>query len=371
MIPLALFLFLLYPQLITYYYSVTRFNPVQRLLLSMHWDIVENALISVFSLTNNGVLNASFIAIILIGFLSISSSTAIPLLIRKQEYNQSRPSFLKRIINYFSNRTRLTALSLTLSFILLLAVTVIYYSFSYEIIDGTLIIIPKSIGARFLIGPHLYLSWLFIYSLSKLGEYLLMLVLVLSRNIKGGSKLVKLLSRDRNRKVIYIVIFMIFVSPFSYYTWTEGFASSITAGQLMGLYKVTSQWLASNLDESEIAIVPLEAVFLLSSSDLRGKTVSYKFFWDKAGVTLRADNTIEEYYLVQDQLLNFIKENNSLEYLVVDWMDDYCKPLFQSSLGIQNELAPYLKKVHEESFTLPNQWTARIEIYKVVTPLYP
>ena len=365
-ISLVFSIFLFYSQLHSYYFSVTRFDPIQRLFLAMRWDILTNAFNSIFNITSNELLNISFKAILLFGLLCVILTKIIPILARRQEHHQSKFSFFRKMINYFNNKARLTILSLSISFVILLIIVVTYYSVSYKITDGELNIIPSPIGSRFLIGPQLYLSWLFVYSLSKMAEQILRIVSIASKSIKKYSNRIgKLVLRSRKR-VLYVFLLVVLIFPFVHNTWVEGLALSKNASQTMGLYEETSRWLATNLKENEVVLIPLEVVFHISNADLKNKTVPYKLFWDKVGVALRADNTIEEHYLVQDQLVSFIEENSSVKYVVVDWMDAYCKPILYYSLGVQNELVLLLKKVHEESIIRPDQWVPRIRVYEIV-----
>jgi len=293
------------------------------MFLAMRLDILTNAFNSVFNITSNELLNISFKAILLFGLLCVILTKIIPILARRQEHHQSKFSFFRKMINYFNNKARLTILSLSISFVILLIIVVTYYSVSYKITDGELNLGPSPIGSRFLIGPQLYLSWLFVYSLSKMAEQILRIVSIASKSIKKYSNRIgKLVLRSRKR-VLYVFLLVVLIFPYVHNTWVEGFALSKNASQNMGLYEETSRWLATNLKENEVAIVPLEVVFHISNADLKNKTVSYKLFWDKVGVALRADNTIEEHYLVQDQLVSFIEENSSVKYVVVDWMDDH------------------------------------------------
>lgn len=360
-------IFLFYPQLHSYYSGVTRFDPIHRLFLALRWDILTNAFNSVFNITSNELLNMSFKAILLFGFLYVFFTKLILKLVRRQEHHESKFGFFRKLINYFGSKAQVAVLSLSISFLILLIVTVTYYSVSYKITDGELIITPRQISSRFLIGPQLYLSWLFVYSLSKIAEQIFRVISLVHKRIKkyiyGVGKPV-LNSGSRNLFYVFLLIVLIF--PFVHNTWAEGATLSKNASQTMGLYRETSRWLATNLKENEVAIVPLEVVFHILNADLRNKTVTYKFFWDKLGVALRANNTIEEYYLVQDQLVSFIEANGSVKYVVVDWMDAYCKPILYYSLGVQNELVPHLKKVHEEALIRPDQWVPRIRVYEVV-----
>lgn len=365
-ISLGFSIFLFYPQLHSYYFGVTRFDPIQRLFLAMRWDILTNAFNSVFNITSNELLNISFKAILLFGLLCVILTKIIPILARRQEHHQSKFSFFRKMINYFNNKARLTILSLSISFVILLIIVVTYYSVSYKITDGELNIIPSPIGPRFLIGPQLYLSWLFVYSLSKMAEQILRIVSIASKSIKKYSNRIGKLVLNSRKRVLYVFLLVVLIFPFVHNTWVEGLALSKNASQTMGLYEETSRWLATNLKENEVAIVPLEVVFHISNAELKNKTVPYKLFWDKVGVAFRADNTIEEHYLVQDQLVSFIREDSSVKYVVVDWMDPYCKTILYYSLGVQNELVLLLKKVHEESIIRPEQWIPRIRVYEIV-----
>ena len=359
-------IFLFYPKIQRYYYSVTRFDPIQRLFFIMHWDILTNAFNSIFNITSNILLNIFFKAVLLFGLLCVFAKI-IQILAHIKEYDQSKFSFLRKMINYLNHETRLTILSLSISFMILLIVTVTYCSVSYKIIDEKLIITPRQIGSRFLIGPQLYLSFLFIYSVSKIVERIFKVISFMHKRMKKHtSKIGKRVLNSRTSNFLYIFLLVVFTFTFVQNTWTEGLTLSKNASQTMGLYNKTAQWIATNLKENEVAIIPLETVFHLSNAELRNKTVPYKIFWDKADVVIRADNTIDEYYKVQDQLINFIKTNRSVKYIVVDWMDAYCKPILYYSLGVKNELTPYLKQVHEESIIRPSQWSPRIRVYEIV-----
>jgi hypothetical protein len=360
------FILLLYPQFQSYYFNFTRFDPIQRLFMAMSLDILKNAFNSIFNISSNELLNILFKWISLFGFLLILFTKIIPMLIRRQAHHQSK-SILKKMI-YFKDKARLTILSLSISFLILLIITVVYYSVSYQIIGGKLIIIPARIGARYLIGPQLYLSWLFIYSLYKIDEQILRFVYKKIK-ISIESKKIKIyINRTpalTSRK-LYVFLLTVLIFPFVYNTSMEGLTLSQSASQTMGLYEKTSLWLATNLKEGEVAIVPLKVVFDTLNVDLRNKTIPYKIFWDKAEVSLKADNTKEEYFKVQEQLINFIGENTSVRYVVVDWMDEYCKPILYYSLGVNNELDYLLREVHKESLIIPGQWIPQIRVYEIV-----
>jgi hypothetical protein len=203
--------------------------------------------------------------------------------------------------------------------------------------------------------------------LSKIDEQILRVISLAHKRIKKYvDNFEKLVLNSRKRNLLYVFLLIVLIFPFVHNTWVEGLTLSKNASQTMELYEKTSRWLATNLKENEVAIVPLEVVFHVFDADLRNKTVPYELFWDKAGVSLAANNTIDEYYLVQKQLVSFIEANSSVKYIVVDWMDAYCKPLLYNSLGVNNELVSLLKKVHEESIVSHDQWIPEIRVYKII-----
>jgi hypothetical protein len=367
-----LFIILFYQQWQIYYFSITRYNPIKRLLIALRWRILINTFNSILKFTSNELVNKFFEAILLFGLFYIFTKF-VRIFIYKKTNDLSNIVFFRKFINYFNNKAKLALLILIINFVLLFIVTFVYYSISYKIIDEKLIITPKQISARFIIGSQLYLNWLFVYSVSKITEQFLKVVSIIRVQITYKEKLKiyinpvgKSTQKNRTYKISYVFILAILLSPFVYSTWTEGFAMSKTASETMELYEKTSQWLNTNLNKNELAVLPLEMVFNVLNADLGNKIVPYRYFWENAGIVIKANNTIEEYYVIQDQLINFIEENNSVKYVVVDWMDVYCKPLLYYSLGIQNELAPFLEKIHEETIILPNNWAPRISVYKVI-----
>jgi len=353
-------IFLFYPYFSSYYFGVTRFTPIERLILSLRWDILTSAFNSIFSISSSQLLNTLFKLICLFGVFYMLFTKIISPLIHRLGHHKSKSSFSKRLVSYFDDKARLTAISLSVSFVILLIITIVYYSVSYNIIDGKLIITSKQISSRNLIGPQLYLSWLFIYSLSRILKIPTAFKTIDTRTLILKTKIGNFTLNIRRLYAFFLVILLILWIP---NMWMSGFSNSKMANQTMGLYRKTSQWLATNLKGNDVAIVPVEVVFHILDCKLRNKTVPYKLFWDKAGVTIRADNTLEEYYKVREQLVRFIMENKSVKYVVVDWMDGYCRPIF--SLNVADELTFLLQEAHEEAIIRPHEWVPRIRVYKI------
>jgi len=357
---LGISIFLLYPQFESYYLHVTRFTPIERIFLSLRWDVWTNAFNLILSISGNELLDMIFKAVCLFGFLYLVVAKAILPLTYSSELCRSKSISLKRLASYFHDKARLTSFSLIVSFVILLVITVAYYSVSYTITNGKLILSSIQINARFLIGTQLYLSWVFVYSIGRLLK-----IPTVFRRIGEINLKTRIGSFALNTHRLYVLFLALLLFLWIPGMWINGFNRSREADQTMGLYRKTSQWLVANLEGNSVAIVPVEVVFHVLNPELRNRTVPYKLFWDKAEVAIRADNTVEEYYMVQEQLINFIKENNSAGYVVVDWMDAYCKPILYYSLGVNEELSQLLHKVHEEAVIRPNQWVPRIRIYEI------
>ena len=62
---LSFIIFLFYPQLRSYYFGTTRFDPITRVFLAMRWKILLNTLNSILNITNDTLLNIFFNAILM------------------------------------------------------------------------------------------------------------------------------------------------------------------------------------------------------------------------------------------------------------------------------------------------------------------
>ncbi|MFX0184213.1 MAG: hypothetical protein ACFE95_14105 [Candidatus Hodarchaeota archaeon] len=221
-------------------------------------------------------------------------------------------------------------------------------------------ITKTEIIARFLIGPQLYLGWLFIFALSKIIKKTLIFIRASRIKLKIFNKYLLIIKMNR---FITILCLTILIIPYSYNMWNQGLNFTKEGNRTMELYKKTGDWLATNLKENEKAIAPVINVFFVNDPILRNRLIPYHLFWEKAGIVLSANNTEQEFLDIRDQLIKFLKENNSIEYVVVDWMDSYCQPIF--NLKVNDELNFLLQEVNKEELHNPGQWSPHIIIYQV------
>ena len=354
------------PQLVSYYSSITRFSPVERLFLALRWDILGNAFDSLFSIGENELLVLFFKVTCLSGLLhALFAKIVIPSVHRYRRHKSIALGFA----SYF-DRTRITVFSVVVSFAALLIVAVAYYAYSYRIMDGELAVSPVQIGRRFLIGPQLYLAWPFAYSLSKVAESISKIASVLLRRIGMFVGKDRPFLRNEMAHFSLLLVWVFLVFPLVCSMWIDGLALSGNAVETMGLYRKSAEWLSNNLKD-EVAIVPLATVFHIHSPDLKNKTIPYSFFWDKAGIKIRANNTREEYDAVRKSLVDFIMQNNFLKYVVVDWMDGYCRPILYDNTAGRDEIVRLLRMVHEESMVSSGGWIARIRVYEIAQSWEP
>lgn len=360
LICLSLLFFIIYPNLRTYYFQVTRFNPIKRLYFSFQWDLINHVINSIFNICNSWILNIFFKMICLLSLIYIIlNEKFICFIFRKNQYKVNE-NFSDKLKYYFNDKGKITAFSLAISFVMLFLITCAFGSYSYKIINNELMITKTEIIARFLIGPQLYLGWLFIFALSKIIKKTLIFIRASRIKLKIFNKYLLIIKMNR---FITILCLTILIIPYSYNMWNQGLNFTKEGNRTMELYKKTGDWLATNLKENEKAIAPVINVFFVNDPILRNRLIPYHLFWEKAGIVLSANNTEQEFLDIRDQLIKFLKENNSIEYVVVDWMDSYCQPIF--NLKVNDELNFLLQEVNKEELHNPGQWSPHIIIYQV------
>jgi hypothetical protein len=130
----------------------------------------------------------------------------------------------------------------------------------------------------------------------------------------------------------------------------------------MAAFVKAANWISSNLDRQEIALVPQATVFYALDPQLRNNLKDYKTIWDSAGVILRANTTDEDVTKVTQNLIDFIKQHKQLKYLVIDWSYPYSKKIFQtiSCADLADNLLVQAKAIH---FVQPHTgWNSKMSI---------
>lgn len=110
--------------------------------------------------------------------------------------------------------------------------------------------------------------------------------------------------------------------------WEASVIYSDDRSASMQPYAPATQWLSNNLEIGKTVFLPNSGVFLAIDPTLSNKVESYQDFWKSTHTILRANTTDSEVAKVRQELKNFIHNNTSVKYLVVDWIDPYATKLF-------------------------------------------
>jgi len=352
--------FIIYPHLKTYYLEITRFNPIERLYFALRWDLIINVMNSIFSISNSWILNTFFKIICSCGLIYIIFHQMIMSLIFRKNQNEVNEHFSNKFKYFFYDKGKITAFSLAISFVMVFLITCAFGSYSYKILNGELITTTTEISIRFLIGPQLFLGWLFIFSLSEIIKKVLIFFRVPRIILNIFNKYILIIEKNRFFAILFLTILIV---PYCCIMWNQGLDLTKKGSTTMGLYKKTGDWLAINLNDNERAIAPVTNVFFVNDPTLKNKLIPYHLFWEKAGIVPSADNTQQEFLDIREQLINFLNHNRSVKYVVVDWMDGYCQPIF--NVNVNDELNLLLEEVHKEELLNRGQWSPNIIIYQV------
>ena len=148
------------------------------------------------------------------------------------------------------------------------------------------------------------------------------------------------------------------------FMWQNATVYSKDASVSTGVFVDASRWLSSNLGAEEMVIVPMPAIFSVINPDLTSKLVSYHSIWDSAGVILQASTTDSEVLQVRNYLIDFLKENPQVKYVVRDWVGGYSKPLYEAN--VDDELMILIREAKVIPFTSSDGWSNKITIYERV-----
>ena len=237
--------------------------------------------------------------------------------------------FTKKIITNKKQKTSKGLSNLVFILILFMAIiiTISFYGYTYTIIDSQVIIIPK-IGARFLMLSRSVLIPIFIYGIYKLSStFSTKFILYYKKYIKNrliGFRSSKIAKMDLNTQLgtsyISICIMLSMFILYSPFLWNNGIEKVSYNTTIMKTFVDTGEWLESVLEENESVFLPFEYIFYINNPILKLHGLSYDIVWEMTGVIYKADITDEELKVVRTTLIDMIKNNSQIKYLVVDWM---------------------------------------------------
>jgi hypothetical protein len=146
--------------------------------------------------------------------------------------------------------------------------------------------------------------------------------------------------------------------------WENAVIYSSDASSSLGVFQQASNWISQNLQQGEKALVPSIQTFYVNNPNMAGQLISYSSVWNSANITLQANTTDSDITIVRNYLIMLLKENPSIKYVVIDWIDPYGNKIFD--LKANDELMFLLKEVKIFPFTLSTGWSNKITIYSTV-----
>ena len=179
--------------------------------------------------------------------------------------------------------------------------------------------------------------------------------------------MLKLFRSNKVKRILYLIVLVILIlSSLSHIAsmWQNALIYSKDASSSTGVFVDASNWLSSNLGTEYLALVPMPDVFSVVSPSINSQLLSYSSLWASAGVTLQANTTDFEVLQVRNYLIDFLKENPSVRYVVRDWVDPYASRIFEANAN--DELMTLLREAKVIPMTLRTGWSTKITIYQRV-----
>jgi len=151
--------------------------------------------------------------------------------------------------------------------------------------------------------------------------------------------ILRIKKKDVRLKFYSVVITTFLISSiilaFIPHLWIKGIQSLEYGVRVMKIYDETGQWIGNSLGPEDLVFFPQEYIFYVNDPALKENGLSYDIIWEKSGIVYKADTTSEDLELVRNTLIDIIKENHYIKYLVVDWMSNI-KYIF--NLNVSDEL---------------------------------
>lgn len=335
---------------VSYYSTVTRFNILTRIFLGVgNKDVVSNVFFSFASITNELILNTLF---------SIFWVTGLIIFIKKKIIDYYHTSDLKKYSYILYFIITVVAIIITISF----------YGYTYKIIGGKLYIIPK-ISNRFLLLGKSFIIPIFVYGLYEFFYTFSNILLInYHKKFKGiafeDKPLISRIKRLKLKKISNILCFWFtFSSIFLYVPFTsiKGIGNVEFNNNQMEVFKGTSDWLETSLNEDDIVVLPFDFIFYIINPTLEQNGLSFDYIWEKSGVIYKADITPQELEIVRITLIEEIKNNSNIKYLVVDWMSTI---QYIFNLNVTDDLFNFIYLTHEEQVKY-GSYRPSILIYEV------
>jgi hypothetical protein len=136
----------------------------------------------------------------------------------------------------------------------------------------------------------------------------------------------------------------------------------------MASFVQAAHWLSTNLHGQEIALVPQPTVFYALEPQLINNLKDYKTIWDSAGVVSRANTTNDEVIKVRQNLIDFIKKNKQVKYLLIDWFYRYSHTIFKDLSCADLANSSLIVQAKSFNFVQPHTgWHSKLVICEPIT----
>jgi len=345
---------ILYPFILEYYLSITRFDPFTRFFYGIgNLSVLSNFVISFCNITEIYVINLLFGLFCIFGLIFL-------------------------LINFKKESRKLFSLLYIFIIQFLLIAFISFASYTYQITNGDVIIFPQ-ITTRQLMVLRIFFIPLFIYFIYKFSSFIISVInkkkkttttlkesfyvmLYKLKNLARSNKLRNFFKKTQNSKNFFIILVLISVNLFYIpLLWEKGSKKIQDNTEIMQLFKEAGNWLEPNLNPVDHVFLPFEYIFYLNNPSLTQNGLSYQPIWEDAGVIYDADITYNELKNVRDVLINEINTTSNLKYLVVDWMNVI---KFVFNLNISDQLYDLIYLRHEVKAFI-NFYQHNIYIYQV------
>ena len=321
---------------------MSRFNLLARFLMFFQLSKFRIVLDRLFTFSEISILNTVSILFIGCGLL-LAVLEILSLFIRFTSKDKGTMNLL--------SAKQLVAFNLFLFFLIYLVVVVVW-GFPYTIEDGVLQV-HLTLNDRRLIPLSFVLSYAFAYPIARAPAIMTKYRLEFSRNLMKP-------------RICGFLILIILTSSQLLSMGIYASKISIDASTARESIVKAANWLSIALGPNETALVPTVVVFSLIEPELHGRLLSYKSLWDSAGIVLKADTTEDEVLEVRSYLLEFLKSESRVRYMVRDWVDPYVNRIF--GITANDELMSLIKKSKVIRFTLSTGWSSQVTIYECGYP---
>ena len=324
-----------------YYYTITRFNPVEKLVLSLTVDNITNVWQIVINLTGSDLWDKFVVVIILLGLVIfvMNNKDKIYTMIknRRLEGGESSKLLIYLFIIFF--------LSL---------LSIIVFHIPYIINGNGKIIFTNMITTRYLIENQILFIYVIIYSF---------LALTSNPTPVMGTLKTKIFKIVKNFfPYFFLLVFALLIISTM---WSNAVKLAEDKSIMMGSYVEATKWLSKNLENNEKAFLASQDVFFSIDPSLRDRSLDYKSLWERSGIIVDADTREQEVEIVRQELRSFIRDNEDVKYLIFDWVGKYSTkllPYSKSCMGLDN----LLQQATNFDFILPHsKWYNQIVICMV------